>query len=241
MRKIIFTSLLTVLFISSYSQITIGSVNAPVEGALLDIKESGTFSNNATAKKGFALPRVFLQGKETLAPLVQGAAATDPNVQKVYTGMSVYNLSEIESTASSSRLKKGLNVWNGKEWILVGDISENPTVFYMPPFALELADVVGGTKSVNLYNKYIQSFTHRYVDPHYTAPDLTNSDFNTSEGNTFTLPGLYDRYDLYYAVLDYSDEITVTGMDNAGNLSYRTNSLTAPNGAFINIICIVKK
>lgn len=112
----------------------------------------------------------------------------------------------------------------------------------MPSFPLELADEIGKKKSVNLYNKYIHLFTHEYTDPYTTGnPVFTNPQFITSAGSTFSLPGVYDRYDLYYAVLDYSDEITVTGMDNAGNMDYVTNSLTASDDAFINIICIVKK
>lgn len=244
-KKIVFTVLLTVLFFNAFSQVTIGSTDPSIDGALLDIRQKTPGSDNVTARKGVVLPRVVLESKKSLAPLVQGLDATNPTVQKAYTGMAVFNLADKDATTTEGSLKHGLNIWDGTEWIMIGG---NSTLkyFYMPSFNLPLEHNRGTYAHVNLYEEYIKRFTPNFLEDTSEGDPLeTNNPLYISsadEGaNKFTLPGLYGRFDLYYVVLDHSDEITVTGMDNAGNMDYVVNSSTASEDAFINIILVVKK
>ena len=57
----------TLLAVSLYSQVTIGMGEAPVGGALLQLKE--TESNNTNANKGLGLPRVKLTSETNLYPM----------------------------------------------------------------------------------------------------------------------------------------------------------------------------
>lgn len=235
MNKLLLSLTLFISFTLGISaQTTIGAKLSPVEGAILDLKEHDADADNVTASKGFVLPRVQLQGKKTLAPL-----ASDAN-QAAYEGMAVFNLADVAATDNIGSLKRGINVWDGTEWLLVGG---NSTLkyFYAPPFTLPLG-TVGDTKSFNIYNEYRRRFTSSFYDPSFPI-DVTNPRYTTSasEGSSFVLPGLYGRYDLYYVILDYSDEIEVFAMDNAGNVNYRIKSSTASADSYVNIIMIVKK
>lgn len=64
---------LNLVFFPLSAQVTIGSNKAPVPGALLDLKEhesSGT--DQTTAVKGLALPRVQLSDLRNLYPMFKG-------------------------------------------------------------------------------------------------------------------------------------------------------------------------
>lgn len=95
------------------AQITVGSSLEPAEGALLDIKEevenepAGSLVSAATG--GLLMPRVKLERRKELNPLVQGATA---DTKLLHTGLVVYNLQKVES----EDLLVGLNYWDGEKW-----------------------------------------------------------------------------------------------------------------------------
>ena len=210
------------------AQTTIGADIAPIEGAILDLKQQEPTSANVTATKGVVMPRVSLTAKGSLSPLVSGTPSA--TVKNTYKGTVVYNLAVV-----GQALKKGLYVWDGNEWDAVdGDASWN--YFYMPPFELPLATATGQSRTINLYEEYIKRFTHSN-----TTPSTTNPLYMTSSGNTFTLPGLYQRNELDYVVLDHSSHITVTSVTATGNMTYTTNSFPTGNDAYINIIFVIKE
>ena len=213
------------------AQTTIGADIAPIEGAILDLKQQEPTSANVTANKGMVLPRVALAGKTTLLPL---AANTTEN-RRTHVGTAVYNLTNTDGNASNGPLRIGLNLWDGEQWVLVGG-PDGLRYFYMPPFNLELGGE-GEVRTINLYTEYIKRFTHAN-----TSPLTANPQFMTSEGSSYILPGLYGRYDLYYVVLDHSGHVNITAMNNDGSMSYAAviASHTNPEEAYLNIILVIK-
>ena len=224
-KRIVLTIIFSIAVFSISAQVTVGSDVLPVDGALLDIKQQVAHpTTNVTATKGFVLPRVELTSKTSLAPLTADNAAN----RRSHVGLTVYNLNEVPGTASIPTLHTGLNVWTGEAWTPVNKQSA-PNFFYMPSFTLDISST--GAKTVNLYDVYRQQF----------SPRPTNARFSSSAGNTTQIPGVYSRYDLTYAVLDYDPAIiAVTNLTPAGLLSYTVISTTAPSSSYITVVCVVK-
>jgi uncharacterized protein (TIGR02145 family) len=89
----------------AFSQVTIGSTEAPSKGALLDLKEN----LNGTSNKGLMLPRLELAANNILT-IASGAASNSD-----YIGAVVYNTTKIE-TSEADRLCPGVHVWTGSKW-----------------------------------------------------------------------------------------------------------------------------
>jgi len=228
MKKILGVIIFLSITYTLQAQVTIGQQTEAAKGALLDIKEFEPDSENATTTKGFTLPRVELENKYSLSPI-----ASVSSKKSDYTGMTVYNLSEITATNSQNSLKKGINIWDGDKWVYMGNES-SPAFFYMPPFNLPLGNLQE-VKSVDLYTEFTKRFPQNKADP-----TSENPLYVTSEKDETIPPGFYKRNELHYVVTGYSDEITVISVDNNGVMSYKTNSLTASDNSFINIILVVK-
>jgi hypothetical protein len=104
----------------SYSQVTVGSVNEPAAGAVLQLKETEVNDGSPNSSRGFALPRVELTDKYMLYPMFQSdgaggyVAGTNSYVKATedarHTGLLVYN-------TGNSQLAKGIYCWNGNEWL----------------------------------------------------------------------------------------------------------------------------
>jgi hypothetical protein len=96
------------LFPSLYAQVTFGIIEAPADGALLQLKSmAGAAAGDENAEKGLLLPRVLLVDYMSLEPILKNA---DDDAKKEHIGLIVYNLS------SNLHLAKGLAVWNGTQW-----------------------------------------------------------------------------------------------------------------------------
>lgn len=94
------------------AQVSIGSTDAAVYGALLDIKEkvpSNPEADNATSKRGLAMPRVTLSNKSDLDDL---EIEINGNYKEIYIGLTVYNIS------TTTYFVPGLYTWSGEKWIL---------------------------------------------------------------------------------------------------------------------------
>ena len=209
------------------AQTTIGADIAPVEGAILDLKQQEPTSANVTATKGMVLPRVQLNnnGKGNVQPLGNNNAANRRN----YVGAIVHNTREFSSTPTTVGLTSGLYIWTGTEWKLIGNEGGLP-YFYMPPFNIELGST---NQTVDLYQEYYDRFTA-----------AGNASFKSSTGTA--IPGVYTRHDLYYVVLDHSADVNVVSIDNtssttAGTMTCRSNGSAATDGSYINIICVIKE
>jgi len=130
MKKILL--LLTTLFFfakGAYAQVTIGSLDPPVEGAVLELKST---------KHGFLPTRVEL------------SELTNPDPLPAHVeGMVVYNL----KVDPPENLIKGFHYNDGEKWIR---LSTDPTItekwFYMPSVCFDTT--VKGLTSRNLYDEF---------------------------------------------------------------------------------------
>ena len=120
--KVIFTTLVcSLICLSAYSQVTIGSSEPPQQGAVLQIKEvDGVQTKGRNAFGGLGLPRVFLSSTNNLFPMflsnpdlsTSGATAaynlnkTTLDVQ--HAGMIVYNVN------TAAPFSEGIYVWSGQ-------------------------------------------------------------------------------------------------------------------------------
>lgn len=110
------------------SQVTIGSNLAPVEGALLDLKEKEALGNSiGNSSKGLGIPRVALTNLTQLFPMFALANGTTPTadyiankaaIDKEHTGLIVYNvnLCITNPISAPTTLNKGIYVWDGTMW-----------------------------------------------------------------------------------------------------------------------------
>jgi len=122
-RLIIFLS--TLFFIQNgYTQVTIGSDEKPVEGALLQLKNTARKINEeANSTKGLGLPRVNLTSIDNLFPMFAKADGT-PNEyyntkalkdkqDELHTGLILYNTN---SCLTNYGKEEGIYVWDGIKW-----------------------------------------------------------------------------------------------------------------------------
>ena len=133
MKKILFLSLLAFIFAANVNaQVSIGSQDPPVEGAVLELK-SGNL--------GFLPSRVELVKLSQAAPL--------PNHVQ---GMVVFNTKELPADT----LHVGLYYNTGQKWIRF-QASNTETWFYMPSILFDTQSPTGTypfAGEVNLYNAF---------------------------------------------------------------------------------------
>lgn len=101
------------------AQVSIGMIEEPNEGALLDLKEYDS-SNSVTATKGLALPRVALSSINNLYPMFEDDTdyTTNKDNKKdtedlLHIGLTVYNV----ETDFCNEMYPGIYVWYGTEWV----------------------------------------------------------------------------------------------------------------------------
>lgn len=102
------------------AQVTIGSTEVPVAGALLDLKSAGVTS------KGLGMPRVILNSltitdeadPTNLAPTVAGSEAETWDKDE-HIGLLVYHAGEYDECDPYS-IRQGMYVWTGNEWQFIG-------------------------------------------------------------------------------------------------------------------------
>lgn len=100
--------------ITSFSQVTIGSSQKTVTGALLDLKEYTTKPDGSNSARGLLLPRLELTKANSLIDINQGTI--DVSEYPKHTGLMVYNL----KTESCENMYPGVYLWNGSMWNRVG-------------------------------------------------------------------------------------------------------------------------
>lgn len=99
----------TIYFASAQAQITIGANTSPNQGALLDLKENESLTNNSS--KGLGMPRVKLTVANDLSDLVSGTI--DQATRNSHIGLMVYATEEFGSEPLNC---PGLYVWDGNKW-----------------------------------------------------------------------------------------------------------------------------
>lgn len=111
--------LLLLIACSLSAQVTVGSNNAPVSGALLQLKESEGTDENAA--KGLVMPRVVLSDltPATDAALAKSIGGSGSYSMSEHIGLVVYNIgSQVVDDPCSMTLSisPGLYVWHGDKW-----------------------------------------------------------------------------------------------------------------------------
>lgn len=95
------------------AQVTIGSGEAPVIAALLEIKDRADSTGGVTSTTGgLGMPRVELEQESSLAPFIADSLLT-PSLMAEHIGLSVYNLTNNDSARYFS---KGIYTWDGERW-----------------------------------------------------------------------------------------------------------------------------
>ncbi len=118
------------LLLPLQAQVTIGSNEAPIEGALLQMKDTeGATGKVKNSSKGVAFPRVALSQKNKLYPMFGEIGAEKPAytadetaINNKHAGLVVYNTYTSPGTVTDANLifQEGLYVWLGDKWASVG-------------------------------------------------------------------------------------------------------------------------
>lgn len=103
-NKLTIISIVLLLLLSGVkAQVTIGSLEPPRSGSLLDLKEDDSMGKDPNASKGLGLPRVSLSSLTKLT-------IDDDGKEGNYVGTMVYN------TTTNANIKEGIYCWMGSTW-----------------------------------------------------------------------------------------------------------------------------
>jgi len=251
-RLIVFYFLLLSPWCFTKSQVTIGSLNAPVKGSLLELKTQEAISpvspsdvSNITSEQGgLGLPRVYLVDKTTLEPFIavgdiDWVNATTSKVKEKHTGLMVYNIytSPDAETNRDKIFRQGVYTWNGEQWELAFQSSKTK-FFPCPPFNLPLPAISQAGDpdlTFDLYAVYEQRFTK-----------TGNSLFSSNNTSLNVIPDrtsdkLYLKNELDYVVVHYDESIlNINSIDTDGVMKYRVKAVNPKPSAFINILFVIK-
>ncbi len=79
-KRLFLTAICSLVLLNLSAQVTIGSDQAPVRAALLDLKDKNANAQNITSESGgLVLPRVKLTNRETLDPFIISSSDTEWN------------------------------------------------------------------------------------------------------------------------------------------------------------------
>jgi hypothetical protein len=250
------TIVFAVLIITSLNvkaQVTIGSLNEPQKGILLELKTvevtnptSLTDPDNETVDAtggGLGLPRVRLIDRNTLDPFIDSNNGQEwnDNAKLTHAGMVVYNIHVSDSTEKRANkiFSLGLYVWNGSEWSKIKDNKNDKKFFYMPSFCIELTNP--GSNSFNLYAEYVKQFT-KDSNPITNTFVSSNTDANFVNIPTHESGRLYTANELDFVVTYYDKNImTINSIDTNGLMNYTIDNLNnLSEKSFINVVLVVR-
>ncbi|MDR2087085.1 MAG: hypothetical protein LBP72_07905 [Dysgonamonadaceae bacterium] len=203
------------LFPNLQAQVSIGIIEAPAEGALLQLKSiAGAAKGGKNAKEGLLMPRVKLVDHLSLEPIISNASDSE---KKEHAGLIVYNLTD------TSYLKKGLVVWNGIEWnsIKNKEVSENAgmdvkKILYNNTLPLP-------NKSVPFHS--IETRLEKGINrPHYALPQFKVTDsYKPAAGTTRDYEYYVTQYWQNSSQSGYSNEVNIQKVSNSNYMDF-TNS-----------------
>jgi hypothetical protein len=241
MVKLALCALFICVSLGVKAQVTIGSLEGPVKGALLDLKEHLNAPDSTTSTRGLVLPRVRLVSLNTLEPLIslsdsEWLPANQAQTKKEHIGVFVYNLTY------TSPFSVGLYVWNGSIWTKSGAES---AYIWMPSFDMPWNITPGTTLSVDLYAVYLDNL-ETGAATHNSGTAADNPTFGhkyvVSSGSTGAVHPFGEttpaRTDLAFIITDYDDTvITDVAVSANGLLTYKTAVAgPPPSSAYVNIM-----
>lgn len=233
-----------------HGQITIGLLDDPVEAALLDLRtqetnnpSSVTDVNNITSiKGGLGLPRVMLENRRTLEPMI---SPTDPlwtspssKLKEKHAGLIVYNIKVSPDTETDPDriFRQGVYSWDGKLWL---PAYQGKKFFPCPAFNLPLPTISRSTDNdftYDLYAEYKKQFV-QIGNSHFVSNNSTLENISPSNLNR-----LYKATELDYVVTHYDASILkIIGIDTEGVMSYQVLNHDPSVASFINIMLVIKE
>jgi hypothetical protein len=212
---------------SGKAQVTMGSLESPVKGALLDLKNYASAPDSTTANSGgLLLPRVRLVDRSTLEPFIKKSDAEwQTNNQKEtkvnHIGLTVYNLTQ------DAYFRAGIYIWSGSEW---KSMALTSGYIFLPSFNIPWTT----SGSIDLFNNvYKANFN----------PSNANNYFSNLPG-VVAFPDYHDKADDFYYVVTYYDPnvIQINGITSGGVMTYSKvgSGQVPPENAYINVIMIRK-
>lgn len=188
---------------AAYSQVTIGSNEAPQSGALLQVKDkTGITDDSDNATKGLAFPRVALSYRNDLRPMFSGGATADQ--KKSHTGLVVYNTYAGAATDDITFLfKKGLYLWNGTGWGSVASSDVENGLSQTGLGVIKLGGNLTDTTSINMNGNGFSVVTgskRMTVSGNLVTDDLYVNNIETSTGSSRALVVDTDTRKIGYAI-----------------------------------------
>lgn len=212
-KTIFFILILSLIATHTYGQVTLGIGEAPVYGALLQLKEKneadGKSAGYVNSSRGLGLPRVALRERNKLFPMFDGNASyTNDSAYKgeedaKHKGLLVYNISTAPpSSVVWDDLKPGVFVWDGQYWEPVGNYNSSgiETVVAKPIIGATINNGCAPT----FYGGAILTITN--LSSYTNASSLTFYWTVISGGASYTTSGTYQEF----CTLTFSSNETVT-------------------------------
>lgn len=233
-----------------HGQITIGTLKEPVEAALLDLRTQETNDPNSitdvdnitSIKGGLGLPRVMLENRKTLEPMI---LITDPlwisansKLREKHAGLMVYNInvSPESETDPDKIFRQGVYSWNGRRWL---PAYQGKKFFPCPAFNLPLPWITRSTDddfTYDLYAEYKKQFMQT-GNSHFVSNNSGLENISPSNLNR-----LYKATELDYVVTHYDEStLQVTKIDAEGVMSYQVLNHDPEPDSFINIVFVIKE
>lgn len=234
LQKSYFLFFLMIFSTTINAQVTIGSGIPPEKGALLDLKEQIANSDDVTASKGLLLPRVKLEARRSLAPIISDIEPDITDLKRSHIGLMVYNLGTTSFLVEDPLeiLKPGIYTWDGDQWTMYIDNthSYDAKYFYMPSFNLPISSIDNG-KTFNLYDEYAKQFQKQ-----------GNTMWLSSNDNLNQVSKIYAAEELDYVVAGMlnNEVVKLNSISAQGELNYDVLKTEADPEFYINIILIVK-
>ena len=169
------------------AQTTVGVMEPPVNGALLQIKNiAGVTDGSVNATKGLCFPRVALVKGNQLQPMYSeaDAAALSADQRQVHRGLIVYNINEIVTEG----LTVGLNIWDGEKWVGFREGTSNAIFDITDCSTVKIAGEYSNAVPLNTSN-YVKMTINVTKKGSYTitaTPDPDNGYYFSTSGEFLT-------------------------------------------------------
>lgn len=213
-KKIGIISCVLMFAINILAQVTVGVGEAPVNGALLQLKEKnesdGKNAGYVNSSRGLGMPRVALRERDQLFPMFDGNTSytTIDSFKKEedakHQGLMVYNTSTEPPTGITwADLKPGLFIWDGEKWMPVNKSSDSSTGTTLEK------PVIGATLNNGcaplFYGGAVLTVTN--LTSYLGSPDPIFYWTVTSNGTSYTTSGTYQE--LCTLTFSSNEEISV--------------------------------
>lgn len=196
---IVLSLLLLIYMLDIQAQVTIGTNEPPVAGALLQLKEksdNGIEDPNAT--KGLMLPRVALKDTKTIISVISGVDA-DNAIN--HTGLYVFNVTDNIEINTETGVCPGMYVWNGTDWSRLQKACCAPPVIKTQPNTVETyITAINGAATPLTMTASGTNLVYQWQSAPMSQP-IIFTDIPDAVSPTYTPPTSEAGYTLYQCVV----------------------------------------